>query len=115
MALVVKNSPAKAGDITDAAGPIPGSGRSPGGGHGHPLQYSCLENSMDEEPGGEGCRESDTTEATQHTHTANIKEKYCNISSGEGVQADPFHTRLLNCPVTVSDTVSGGNHSREQV
>ena len=33
---------------------IPGSGRSPGGGHGNPLQYSCLENPMDrgEEPGG---------------------------------------------------------------
>ena len=28
-------------------GMIPGSGRSPGGGHGNPLQYSCLENSMD--------------------------------------------------------------------
>ena len=35
-------------------GSIPGSGRSPGGGHGNPLQYSCLENPMDrgEEPGG---------------------------------------------------------------
>ena len=30
-----------------AAGSIPGSGRSPGGGHGYPLQYSCLENHMD--------------------------------------------------------------------
>ena len=30
-------------------GSIPGSGRSPGGGHGNPLQYSCLENSMDKE------------------------------------------------------------------
>ena len=40
---VVKNLPANAGD----AGSIPGSGRSPGGGNGNPLQYSCLENSMD--------------------------------------------------------------------
>ena len=46
MALVVKNPPANAGDVRDA-GSIPGLGRSPGGGHGHPLQYSCLENSMD--------------------------------------------------------------------
>ena len=45
-ALVVKNSPANAGDIRDW-GLIPGSGRSPGGGHGNPLQYSCLENPMD--------------------------------------------------------------------
>ena len=44
--LVVKNPPANAGDIRDA-GLIPGLGRSPGGGHGSPLQYSCLENPMD--------------------------------------------------------------------
>ena len=41
VALVVKNLPANAGD------PIPGSGRSPGGGHSNPLQYSCPENPMD--------------------------------------------------------------------
>ena len=46
--LVVKNPPAKAGDIRDS-GLIPGSGRSPGGGHGNPLQYSCLDNPMDRE------------------------------------------------------------------
>ena len=46
VALVVKNPPDNTGDIRDA-GSIPGSGRSPGGGHGNPLQYSCLENSMD--------------------------------------------------------------------
>ena len=43
---VVKNLPAKAGDAGDV-GSIPGSGRSPGGGNGNPLQYSCLEYSMD--------------------------------------------------------------------
>ena len=47
MALVVKNPPANAGDIR-VAGSVPGSGRSPGGGHGNPLQYSYLGNSMDE-------------------------------------------------------------------
>ena len=47
--IVVKNLPANAGD----AGSIPGLGRSPGGGHGNQLQYSCLENPMDrEEPEG---------------------------------------------------------------
>ena len=45
-ALVVKNPPANARDVRDAAS-IPGSGRSLGGGHGNPLQYSCLENPMD--------------------------------------------------------------------
>ena len=44
--LVVKNPRAKAGDVRDG-GLIPWSGRSPGGGHGSPLQYPCLENSMD--------------------------------------------------------------------
>ena len=44
--LVVKNLPAKAGDMSDA-GLIPGSERSPGGGHGNPFQYSCLENPVD--------------------------------------------------------------------
>ena len=39
----VKNLPANAGDTRDV-GSVPGSGRSPGGGHGNPVQYSCLEN-----------------------------------------------------------------------
>ena len=47
MAQQVKNLPAiNAGDTEDA-GLIPGLGRSPGGGNGNPLRYSCLENSMD--------------------------------------------------------------------
>jgi len=46
--LVVKKSPANAGDMRDAAW-IPGSGRSPGGGHGSPLQCSGLENPMNKE------------------------------------------------------------------
>ena len=46
MVLVVKNPTASAGDVRDV-GSIPGSGRCPGGGHGDPLQYSCLENPMD--------------------------------------------------------------------
>ena len=45
VALVVKNLPAKAVDVRDW-GSIPGSGRSRGGGHGNPLQYSCLENPL---------------------------------------------------------------------
>ena len=42
----MRNPPANAGDTRDA-GLIPGSGRSPGGGNGNPLQYSYLENPMD--------------------------------------------------------------------
>ena len=44
--LVVKNPPARAGGVRDS-GSIPGLERSPGGGNGNPLQYSCLENPMD--------------------------------------------------------------------
>ena len=43
---MVKNLLANTGDIRDLLS-IPGSGRSAGGGHGNPLQYSCPENSMD--------------------------------------------------------------------
>ena len=61
-----KNPPANAGDIRDV-GLIPGSGSSPGGGHGNPLQYSCLENLMDRGAWRATVHrdaEPDTTEAT---------------------------------------------------
>ena len=51
MALVVKNPPANAGDIRDM-GLIPELGRSPGGGHGNPLQYSCWRIPWSDELGG---------------------------------------------------------------
>ena len=67
---MVKNLPAKAGDIRDV-GSIPGSGRSPGEGHGNPLQYSCLENPMDrgawQAMVHEACKELDTIEAASHS------------------------------------------------
>ena len=44
---MVKNLPANAGD----GGSVPGLGRSPGEENGNPLQYCCLENPMDKEPG----------------------------------------------------------------
>ena len=59
----VKNPPASEEDM----GPIPGSGRSPGGGNDNPLQYSCLENLMDRgawQAVVQGLIESDLTEAT---------------------------------------------------
>ena len=67
--LVVKNLPANAGDVRDKDF-IPRSGKSPGGGHGNLLQYSCLE-----KPHGQrslesyspwGRKESDMTETTEH-------------------------------------------------
>ena len=57
--LVVKDSHAKLGD----GGWITGLGKSPGEGNGNPLQYTCLENSIDRGEGG--YKESDTTEHTR--------------------------------------------------
>ena len=66
MVLVLKNWPANAEGRREE-GSISGSGRSPGGGNGHPLQYSCLENPpWTEEPGklqSMECKELDMTEA----------------------------------------------------
>ena len=64
-----KESAFNAGGTRDM-GLIPGSGRSPGEGNGNPLQYSCLENSMDRGVWGAyspwSCKESDTTWACSH-------------------------------------------------
>ena len=57
---MLKNLPA-----VQISASIPGLGRSPGGGNGNPLQYSCLENSIDRgawQASQWGCKESDTTE-----------------------------------------------------
>ena len=62
---MIKNLPANAGDIREA-GSNPGLGRSPGGGHGKPLQCSCLKNPMDRGAWRATVHrfaESDTTEA----------------------------------------------------
>ena len=67
---VVKNLPANAGDAGDM-GLIPGSGRSPRGGNGNPLQYSCLENPWTEGPMGyspRGHKELDTTKRLSTAH-----------------------------------------------
>ena len=62
---MVKNSLASARDIRET-GSIPGLRRSPGGGHGNPLQYSCLENLHQQKSlvgySPKGCKESDMTE-----------------------------------------------------
>ena len=72
MTQLVKNPPANAGNARDM-GPISGSERSPREGKDNPLQYSCLENPMEEELAGYrpwGCKELDMTEHA-HSHTNN--------------------------------------------
>ena len=68
---VVKNLPANAGHAWDV-GSIPGFGRSPGGGNGNPLQYSCLEIPWTEEPGrlqSTGSQRAEHDLGTEHAHT----------------------------------------------
>ena len=63
---MVKNPPENPRNVQDTA-LIPELGRSPGRGHGNPLQYFCLENPMTEEPDGLqyiGSQRTDTTEVT---------------------------------------------------
>ena len=63
---MVKNLPANPGDVRDVDS-IPKLGRSPGGGHGNPLQYSCLENPTDRgawQASPWDHKDLDTTEAT---------------------------------------------------
>ena len=67
--LVSEESACSAGDTGDKCS-IPGLERSPGGGYGNPLQYSCWRLPWTEEPGGLqslGLKGSDTTEATEHS------------------------------------------------
>ena len=84
---MVKNLPGNAGDIRDV-GSIPGLGRSSGGGHGNPLQYSCLENAMDRgawQATVHRVTVSDATEASyhacmhMHTHTHTHTHTYIYI------------------------------------
>ena len=85
---MAKNPPANAGDRRDT-GSIPGSGRSPGGGNGHPLQYSRLENPMDRGAWWAtvhgGCKESVMTEQlSMHATCMDSGERPKDIISAKG-------------------------------
>ena len=78
MALVIKNLPAKEEGKRDA-GLIPGSGWCPGRGHGNPLQYSCLENSIEESG---GLQSSGSQRVRQHARKAGHVIMYPLINQG---------------------------------
>ena len=83
--LVVKNPPANAGDIRDAC-LISALGRSPGGGHSNPLQYSCLENPMDRGPWWStvhGVAKSWTQQRWLSTHAGKLLGSSSNYSKGQ--------------------------------
>ena len=82
MVLVVKNPPANAEDIRDPVS-IPESGRSPGEGHGNPLQYSFLENAMNRrvwQATVHAVTELDMTEVTECTHARNVNLSHKTVS-----------------------------------
>ena len=85
--LVVKNLPANAGDKRHA-GSIPGSGRSPGEGNGYPLQYSCLENSIDR----------GAWWATGHAATKSQTGLRTSTFLGSGAKSSVDVAHGLNCP-----------------
>ena len=95
VALEVKNQPVNAGDIREE-GSIPGLRKSPGRRHGNPLQYSCLENSMDR--GAWWTRvhavaELDTTEVTWHACTCTHRRTGFKAVPGQGILAwGPWET-----------------------
>ena len=68
MILVVNNLPTNVGGIRDVDS-IPGLERYPEGGHGNPLQYSCLENPMDKGAWGAAVRRVAESDITHSTHS----------------------------------------------
>ena len=82
---MAKNPPANAGDV----GSIPGLGRSPGGGNGNPLQYSCLENPWTEEPGGlQSMKLQKLSEETTAKDSGAGKEEEAGKESAWGVSVE---------------------------
>ena len=74
---MIKIPPANTGDIRDV-GSIPGLGRSPGEGHGNPVQYSCLENPMDRgawRAKVHSVAKNQTRLTLLHTHTHGINKQ----------------------------------------
>ena len=105
--LVVKNLPANAGDT----GLIPGSGRSPGGRNGNPLQYYCLGNPMDR--GTQGTAVHGVAKESNTTERVNNNSSLVSLHSYRGV----YNILIYNiyCPIegeaveTVSDFIFLGS------
>ena len=99
MALVVKNPLASAGDIRDT-GSIPGLGRSPGGGRGNPLQYSCLKSPMDR-----GTWRAAVRRVTRSQ--TRLKQLSTHVHVGSSLQHTGFplvEVRELSCPLVLPFT-----------
>ena len=120
VALAVTNPPASAEDTGDVCW-IPGSGRFPGGGHGNPLQDSCLEHPWTEEPGRLPSihKESDATEATWHAHTLPLPPtgEYAHLEGkalkqGQAIAVKSKHHHPIAKPPQEVSKPGRGQHSR---
>ena len=87
MMLVVKNPPANSEDTRDA-GSIPGLGRSPGGGHGNPLQNSFLESPMDR-GAWQATVHSDKQSRTRLEQLSDMRAHGYEVLTGGGVEVYP--------------------------
>ena len=96
----LKNTPATAGDIRDA-GSVPWLGRSLEGGHGNPVQYSCLENPMDRgarETTDHSHKELDMTDACTHAH--HLKEvQFSSVTQSCPTLCDPMNRSTPGLPI----------------
>ena len=113
---VVKNLPVNAGDVRDV-GSIPGSRRSPGGGHGNPSQYSCLVIPQTEEPGG--LQSTDLQSGTQRKelsmHACTENEEEPSRNRGQPVWRVWSEWWLAIGPGVVGEPVHGLQWSRSQI
>ena len=97
-----KESACNVGD----AGSIPGSGESPRGVNGNPLQYSCLENPMDRPW---GCKELDTTERLRHTHAVVLHPGF-NVRVLQNKEEKDYDP----CPGGADILVEGHSHQQKR-
>ena len=114
--LVVKNLSANEGDIRDV-GPIPGSGRSPVGGHGNLLQYSDLENPHGQRSqeiySTQGHTESDTTKATYHTYMQPTRDLLHTQTNSEEMEKI-FHINPNEKKAGVADVYQTGQTLKQR-
>ena len=108
---MVKKPPVNAGDKRDA-GSILGLGRSPGGAHGNPFQYSCLENPRGQRSlvgySSQSHKELDTTEATEHARTQFFL-KSCDLLAPTSLE------RFTLCPWDIKWVMDHAQHELEVI
>ena len=107
---MVKNPPANASDVRDR-GLIPGSERSPGAGHGNPLQYCCLENPKGQRSlvcySPQGQKELVMTEATEHkckVQMLTVVRICCKVTdSAKSVIVNSYRSLYINQSIYIED------------